>query len=547
MRDSRETRLRVAVSAEGRGRGPDVASIPSGSMLSGPLPRPLVALALGVACAAAPLKAQCPDGTPPPCSRPAPPPPPPPTSVAVLYFRSVSGDTTAAVLADGLTDALITRLSQVQRLTIKSRTAVARYRGRADMDPAALGRALQVASLLSGTLQRVGSRYRITVELSRAATGVVLWSDQYLRAIDDLLGIEESVSRAVARGVVGRLLPQEQASLSSPVTRNGTAYEHFLKGNAYLAQRSPVAAIGALTEYEAAARLDTTFTEALARVAMTHEFFLDWGWTYRGLPAESLLAYGVQAADRALAMDPLSSDAWLARGLLLAKRSPLTYEGVLPALERAVALDSRNAEAWHQLGAILWQLGRDSASIAASVRALEIEPGRAITFFQLALASLTLRLSGTGRSWLDSAVAADPTFPYAYALRAYQRAADGDLHGAREDADNAIELGGRNRLPGEAALVGVLARTGDTAAARARLAPLTGFLVDSTRLTFREGLFAASAALAAGESDRALDYLERVRPRGAELWSGLRLPAFDPLRSNPRFQRLVEETRPSPR
>ncbi len=504
-----------------------------------------IALLLLAICAAAPLTAQCPDGTPPPCSQPAP--PPSPTSVAVLYFRSLPGDTAGAYLADGLTDALITRLAQVQRLTIKARSAVARYRGRADLDPAALGRALRVASLLSGTLQRLGPRYRITVELSRAATGVVLWSDQYVRAADDLLGVEEDVSRAVARGVVGRLLPEEQATLASRVTRSGVAYEHFLKGNAYLAQRNPVAAIGALTEYEAAVRLDTTFTEALAREAMTHEFFLDWGWTYRGLPAESLLAYGITAADRALAMDPLSSDAWLARGLLLAKRSPVTYEGVLPALERAVALDSRNAEAWHQLGATLWQLGRDSAAISASLRALEIEPGRAITFFQLALASLTLRLPGRGKSWLDSAVVADPTFSYAYALRAYQRAADGDLPGARQDADNAIELGGPNRLPGEAALIGVLARAGDPAAARARLAPLPGVLTDSTRLTFREGLFAASAALAAGESDRALDYLERVRPRGAELWSGLRLPAFDPLRSSPRFQRLVEETHPSPK
>ena len=492
---------------------------------------------------AAPLRGQCPDGTPPPCAAQLP--PPAPTSVAVLSFRSLSGDTADAVLAEGLTDALITRLGQVRRLTVMSRSAVARYRGRTTWGPAEFGRALRVANLLTGELRRAGRRYRITVELTRAATGVVLWSEQYTRATDDLLGVEEDVSRAVAGGVVGRLLPEERARLSARLTANGAAYEHFLKGNAYLAQRNPVALMGALSEYEAAARLDTSFAEALARVALAHEFFLDWGWTYRALPPESLLARGFAAADRALAMDPVSSDAWMARGLLLAKQAPRTYEGAVPALERAVALDPLNAEAWHQLGAARWHLGDDSAALGASMRALQAEPGRAITFFQLALVSETSRRMGDAARWLDSTLGADPTFAYAYALRAYGRAHDGDLRGAREDADNAVQLGGVNRLPGEAALVLVTALAGDTAAARARLAAITRLFVDSTRLIFREGLFAASAALAAGAPQRALAFLELVQPRGAELWTGLRLPAFDPLRSDPGFQRLVAQASPS--
>ncbi len=510
--------------------------------MSSRLPVRAGVLVLLLAVGAGPLRGQCPEGTPPPCATRLP--PPAPTSVAVLYFRTLSSDTTEAFLAEGLTDALITRLAQIQRLTVMSRTVVARYRGRSVPDPGSLGRALRVANLLTGSLLRVGQRFRITVELTRAATGVVLWSDQYTRAADDLLGIEEDVSRAAAQGVIGRLLPEERARLSARLTRSGAAYEHFLKGNAYLAQRNPVAALGALREYEAAARLDTSFAEALARVAVTHEFFLDWGWTYGGLPAESLLASGFAAANRALAMDPLSSDAWMARGVLLAKREPRTFAGAVPALERAVTLDPRNAEAWHQLSALRWQLGADSAAFTAARRALEVEPGRAITYFQLALIAETARRMGEAERWLDSAVASDPTFAYAYALRAYGRAHDGDLRSAREDADNAVQLGGTNRLPGEAALVIVAAVSGDSATARAHLARLTVLFADSTRITFREGLFAASAALAAGDRERALTFLEAVRPRGAELWTGLRLPAFDPLRAEPRFRRLVEQADP---
>jgi TolB-like protein len=463
----------------------------------------------------------------------------------VLYFQNLTGDTADASLADGLTDAVIARLGQVPRITVKSRGVVARFRGRSGSDPAALARTLRVANLVTAGLRRSGRRLRITVELTRASTGVVLWSDQYTRADDDLLGIEEEISRAVAREVAGRLLPQERASLSTRLTRNGVAYNHFLRGNAYLAQRNPVSATGAISEFEAAAALDTTFSEALARVALVHEFFLDWGWGYRGLPPESLLARGFAAADRALALNPLSSDAWMARGLLLAKRSPRTYDGAVAALERAVALDPRNAEAQHQLGAIQWQLGHDTAAVRALLLALDIEPGRSISLFQLAITAYTMHRLDEARRWLDSTIASDPTFAYAYAFRSYARARESDLPGARDDADNALQLGGPNRLPGEAALAAVDALAGDTAAARRRAAPLARFFVDPARPTFREGLFAASAFVAAGDNGRALDVLESVQPRGAELWSGLRLPVFDALRSEPRLAKLIKESRPA--
>src|SRR5262245_16966516 len=101
---------------------------------------PVVTGFLALLLAAAPLAAQCPDGSPPPCAgaRPA------PASVAVLYFDNLSRDTADLYLADGLTEELISRLNQVERLQVKSRTAVQRFRGRPLGDPAVLGRTLRV-------------------------------------------------------------------------------------------------------------------------------------------------------------------------------------------------------------------------------------------------------------------------------------------------------------------------------------------------------------------------------------------------------------------
>jgi TolB-like protein len=102
------------------------------------------------------LVAQCPDGSPPPCARSsaaARAPAPPANSVAVLYFESRAADTNAAALADGLTEEIIHRLSGIERLTVRSRYLVRRYRETALEDPAAVGRALNVTYLVSGSIR----------------------------------------------------------------------------------------------------------------------------------------------------------------------------------------------------------------------------------------------------------------------------------------------------------------------------------------------------------------------------------------------------------
>ncbi len=314
---------------------------------------------------------QCPDGSPPPCRAAAPRavPAPPPNSVAVLYFDNLSRDTADAYLADGLTEELIVRLGQIGRLAVKSRSAAQRFRGRRADDPAALGRVLGVAYLVNGSVRRAGTRLRVTVNLVRASSGLQLWGEQYDRENADVLAIEEDVARAVATAIAGRLLPGERASLAARPTREPTAYDHFLRGNYALAQRNPRALARAIAEYEAAARLDPGFAAALARTAYAYGLYLDWAWEYPGVPAESVLARGFGAADRALREDSTASDAWMAIGYLRTFRHPRTFENAKAAFERAIALDPRNAEAHHQFGSILRWLGEDAAAAETFARA----------------------------------------------------------------------------------------------------------------------------------------------------------------------------------
>jgi tetratricopeptide (TPR) repeat protein len=428
---------------------------------------------------------------------------------------------------------------------VKSRTAVERYRMSAD-DPAVLGRALGVAYLVNGSVRRAGQRLRVTVELVRAATGAGVWGDQYDRGDADLLATEEDIALAVARAVAGQLLPQEKALLAARPTRHPEAYDHLLRGNYELARRTPRAAARAIDEYQAAVRLDPGFTRALARISYAYALFLDIGWRYPGLAPESLLTRGLAAVERALEQDSTTSDAWMARGYLLSFRYPHTFDGVRSAFDRAIALDPGNAEAHHQYGGVLRFLGDDSGAVRENRRALDIEPERPVTMIHLASISVVGHQYAEARRWMDSALAVDPGFRPGYSWRALIRVLSGDREGARSDAETAVRLGPDNQLWGafEPPLVQAEAQAGDTASARARLDRLLAEIADPNRLTVNEGWLLGTALVALGEHERALELLERVRPRGGMLWFRLRWPAFDALRAHPRFQRLVEESRP---
>src|SRR2546428_2679110 len=372
-----------------------------------------------------------------------------PAAVAVLYFDNLSRDTADAYLADGLTEATIVRLGQLERLAVKSRDAVRRYRGSPHEDPTALGRTLAVGYLASGSVQRVGTRVRVTVDLVRAAAGVQVGGQQYGRTAADLLTIEEDAARRVTRGTAGGFLPAEQAVLAARPTRVPEAYDRFLRGNYYLAERTARSVSRAIQEYEAAVRLDPGFTEALARIAYGDGLILYWGWDYPGVARDSLLARGLAATERALRQDSTSSDAWMARGFLLTYEYPHTYDGMRAAFQRAIALDPRNAEAHHQYAGMLAELGDDSAAVAACHRALAIEPDRPITLVQLADLRLSERRYVEGRRWLDSALARDPAFQFAYAFRALLGLHLGDLAAARRDGEMAVRLSPGVTVPGK--------------------------------------------------------------------------------------------------
>jgi TolB-like protein/Flp pilus assembly protein TadD len=502
---------------------------------------------------AVPAAAQCPDGSPPPCARPravARAPTPAPTSVAVLAFENLSPDSADAYVAEGLTEEIAARLGQVERLVVTSRTTVRRLREAATMSPPELGRTLNVSYLVNGRVRRVGTRLRVSVELLRASTGVQVWTNQLDLSGEDLLGVQENVAQAVGTAIAGRLLPGERASIAARPTRNAAAYDLLLRGNYMLGQRTQQSVAGAIAEYEAALRLDPGFTAARSRIAYGYAQHVNWGWSYSGLPLDSSLARGLSAAAEALRADSTVSDAWMALALLRSFERPRDLAPARVAFERAIALDPRNAEAHSQYGVLLQRMGEHEAGSRATLRAVDIDPLRPVSLRDLGFRAYHERRYTDALRWLDSALVADPTSWFSYADRARARVALGDLAGARFDAEAALRFAPPgSRYWSEVVMALVESRAGDTAAARSRLAraavdPSVFAGGEAGAPTPRAAYMLAAGFASVGRGDLALEALERARPLAAQLWSYLDAPELDPIRSDARFRRVVEASRP---
>ncbi|MBK8003856.1 MAG: protein kinase [Gemmatimonadetes bacterium] len=467
-----------------------------------------------------------------------------PPTVGVMLFDNLTHDTAYAYLGDGLASEIAMTLARVPRLEVRSPGAVRGAQKDGAADPLEVGRRLNVGNVVEGEFQRAGDKLRVAVRLVAVPSGTQRWGDSWTRPAGDLLQVQAEIARAVAGAIAGTLLPEEESALAVRLTTSPEAYDHFLRGNFLLASRTPAGVRRAMDEYRLALARDSTLARAAARAALGYMLFLSWGWQYPGLPADSLVAVGLRAADRALALDSATADAWVVRAGLLAMRDPIHRTGVMPALERAVALEPRNAEVQHQVATQLLFSGHFDEAVAAFRRSLALERGRPVTWEDMGLALELLGQDSAASAAMDSALAVDTSYFAAYASRSRLRLRAGDRAGARADAEAAL----RHSPPGEEAwglgpLAMVRAAEGDTAGARELLArALAPF--ERRPLGANHAWLLGQGFMAVNARAQALTVLERTESRGMFLWWALQFRGFDPVRQEPRFQRLLAANRP---
>ena len=450
-------------------------------------------------------------------------------SVAVLYLDNLSRDTADAFLADGLTEEIIIRLTQVPRLDVKSRYEVERFRGRTRQDPMVLGQALHVAYLVTASVQRVGDRVRLRYEVIRASTRTQVAADVIDRASSDLLTVESDIAREVATAISGQLLPEERVRLARPLTSDPVAYEEYLRGLQALSSSYDEAQLrAALSHFDQAIARDSAFAAAFAGKAEV------WVWLADAFAAPRE-AYGQArvAAARALALDSSLAPAYAVLG-----DAALALDFDAREAERlgrrAVALNPRGDQAHVTLSFALLAAGQLDEAAEEGRRAWEAD-------------SLS---SGNGAVWVgtliwnhqfDSAAALLPR------LRAVLPAVDVDETEAtllvrRGEAQRALHLVSWRYYGGIDAgiYVRALLANGDTAAARAA--------VDSMLAARASGYYnplaLARAYAALGDVNRGLEWLRRAIEERTMFVIYMRIdPELALLRADPRYAALDRQLR----
>lgn len=280
-------------------------------------------------------------------------------SLAVLPFVNTTGDPAADHLGDGLTDELIVALGRLEGVRIAGRTSVFALRGRA-LDPRAIADALGVGMLLEGTVRRTDERIRVTAQLIDGATGDVRWSDDYDRAITDIIAVQEEIAAAIAQALRLRL---GVAGPSRRGVRNAAdmaAYESYLKGRYVLRTRLGRESIHQAAQYfEQAIAHDSTYAQAWAGLSDTQAYIAIFGHG----PSHEHFTRAKDAARRALALDSTLAEAHAALGHAL-----FVYDFDRPAgersLRRALELDPTYTVARQTFAILLQGQGRFDEAIA---------------------------------------------------------------------------------------------------------------------------------------------------------------------------------------
>jgi adenylate cyclase len=289
-------------------------------------------------------------------------------SIAVLPFINMSNDAEQEYFADGITEDLITDLSQVSGLFVIARNSVFTYKGRA-VKVQDVARDLGVNHVLEGSVRRVGDRVRINAQLINAITGLHIWAERFDRELTDVFALQDEVVKNIVTALEVELTDAEKGGLGKRYTDSIEAYDLFLKGQRVFFRFTREGNREARNLYRGAVERDPKFARAWANLGWTHARDYQDGWT--ASPGASLDT-ALDLANKGITLDPTSSRVhWILGQVRLFRRE---YEQALEAVRKAIELSPSNADARVLLARILAFSGDPKESVRLIEEAMLINP-----------------------------------------------------------------------------------------------------------------------------------------------------------------------------
>ena len=446
-------------------------------------------------------------------------------SIAVLPLKNLSGDPEQEYFADGMTEELITDLSKISALKVISRTSAMQFKHKKQSLPD-IARQLNVDALIEGAVVREGNQVRVTVQLVEGATDRHLWAENYQREMHGILALQSEIAKDIADEVKARLSPDERSRLTKAHPVDPAAHELYIKGRDQLNRRrygSPEEVLKARDYFEQSLREDPTYAPAYSGLS---DAYLNLA-NRDVVPRQEALALAKAAALKALELDESLAEAHVS--LAESRELERDWAGADVEFRRALELNANYAHAHHWYSQFLSEVGRHDEAIAEIRRAFDVDPLSPATWTP-GDALYMARRYDEAIAYARRMIELDPNEPGNYRTLVFAYKAKGDL-------DRHMEAWGTYVLL-------MKFETPETVAATMRLYAGGGMKATARELLPKAekeewGLDElARIHVVLGQHDEALRCLELAVEQGGVPWLKVD-PYWDPLRADPRFQKLL--------
>jgi TolB-like protein/Tfp pilus assembly protein PilF len=451
-------------------------------------------------------------------------------SIAVLPLVNASNDPNTEYLSDGISDALINSLTELQQLRVVARSTAFRYKGK-DLDPQTVGRELNVQTVLMGRVRHLGDTLNIQVDLVDTSTGAQLWGTEYERKLSDLLSIKQTIAREVTDKLRLKLSGAEQQRLTKRDTTNSEAYQFYLRGRFYWNKRTPEGLKKAIEQFQQAVDKDPSYALAYAGLADAYSTLPG----YSATPANEVVQKASAAAARAIELDPNLAEAHvsLAGTMMNFNSDPAVAE---KELQRAIELNPNYPTAHHWYALLLATLGRIDEAKREIRRAQQLDPLSLIINRTVGNVFFWAREYDQALEQFKRTLEIDPNFPPAHEDIAVIYGMKGRYEEAVQEINKAITLNGR--LPHYVATLGCIdANSGHKDEALKMLKELLA----REHTEYVSSADIALVYVALGDKEKAFERLDEATTKEEHRTNvNLKIgPAWDPLRSDPRFAELL--------
>ncbi|MDQ3080670.1 MAG: protein kinase [Gemmatimonadota bacterium] len=449
-------------------------------------------------------------------------------SLAVLPFENAGGDTANAYFAEGMVDELTNALAKIPTIRVAARSSAFTFQGKR-VDAREVGRALNVGSVLEGTVRRAGNRLRVSAQLTSASDGLVRWSDSYEREMRDVFSVQDDITRAIVGALRVKL---DSGSARAAAARHGTsdleAYDLYLRGRYAWNKRSPDGLRESIRYFEEAIRRDPTYADAHSGLADAYISLFD----YEILKAEEANPRARPAATRALELDPTLAEAHTSLAHVLLHE--WKWDEAEAEFKRALELDPEQAATYHWYALALTSVGKLDQAVTMMQRAEQLDPLSARMSADMGMAYYGARQYDRAIRQEQKTLRLEPGFATSYWIMGMAYEQKGSLAEATAAYQSALKL-----RPGNPNFLASLARSQALAGKTDEARGVLRGLLDSKEPV--SPFFIALVYTAMGEKDDAFLWLDKAVAERSGSVRYLKIePRLDPLRSDPRFDALLQ-------